>query len=92
MVGTVDGEVVGCARVLEEGEVLRVGRVVLAPAVRGRGLADRLMAAVLDVVGDRPSVLDAQAPLAGWYAGLGYEVTGPEFLEDGIPHVPMRRR
>jgi ElaA protein len=36
-------------------------------------------------------VLDAQSPLAGWYAGFGFEVTGPEFLEDGIPHVPMRR-
>ena len=36
-------------------------------------------------------VLDAQAPLAGWYAAFGFVVDGPEFLEDGIPHVPMRR-
>ena len=91
VVGTLDGAVAGYARVLEEGTHLRVGRVVLARSARGRGLADRLMAAALEVVGDRPSVLDAQAPLAGWYAGLGYQVTGPEFLEDGIPHVPMRR-
>ena len=27
----------------------------------------------------------------GWYATLGFEVDGAEFLEDGIPHVPMRR-
>ena len=37
-------------------------------------------------------MLDAQAPLAGWYAGFGFEVGGEEFLEDGIPHLPMVRR
>ena len=36
-------------------------------------------------------MLDAQSPLAGWYERFGFEVTGPEFLEDGIPHLPMRR-
>ena len=36
-------------------------------------------------------MLDAQSPLAGWYATFGFTVDGPEFLEDGIPHVPMRR-
>ena len=49
------------------------------------------MRAALDVVGDRPSRLDAQTPLAGWYTGFGYRPDGPEFVEDGIPHVPMRR-
>jgi ElaA protein len=49
------------------------------------------MRAALDAIGDRPVVLDAQSPLAGWYASFGFEVTGEEFLDDGIPHVPMRR-
>jgi len=35
--------------------------------------------------------LDAQVPLAGWYATYGYVVVGAEFLDDGIPHVPMAR-
>ncbi len=88
----VDKQVVGCLRLLAEPDgSVRVGRVVLAPAYRGRGLADELMRAALAEIRDRPSVLDAQAPLARWYATFGYEVTGPEFLEDGIPHVPMRR-
>ena len=39
----------------------------------------------------RDIVLDAQSPLAGWYAKFGFSVTGPEFLDDGIPHVDMRR-
>ena len=87
----VDGEPAGYLRVLHDDGTARIGRVLVAPAHRGHGLADRLMAVALDVVGDRVSTLDAQSPLAGWYATYGYVVTGPEFLEDGIPHLPMRR-
>jgi ElaA protein len=36
-------------------------------------------------------VLDAQAYLTAFYTGLGFVACGPEFLDDGIPHVPMRR-
>ena len=48
--------------------------------------------AALVVVGDRPSVLAAQTPLAGWYATFGYVPDGEPFVEDGIPHTPMRRQ
>ncbi|MFZ2013845.1 MAG: GNAT family N-acetyltransferase [Nocardioides sp.] len=85
------GDLLGCARVLDDREVWRIGRVVLAPAARGRGLADGLMEAALQVCQGRDIVLDAQSPLAGWYATFGFSVTGPEFLEDGIPHLPLRR-
>lgn len=87
-----DDAVIGYARVLDEGRHWRIGRVVLASAARGRGLADVLMETALEICPDRDVVLDAQAPLADWYARLGFEVTGPEFLDDGIPHLPMRRR
>ena len=86
-----DERVVGCARVLDDGDAWRIGRVVLDPAVRGRGWGDRLMESALVLCVGRPAVLDAQAPLTGWYATFGFHVDGPEFLEDGIPHVPMRR-
>jgi ElaA protein len=79
-------------RVLTEPDgVRRVGRVVTAPAARGRGLAALLVSDVLDRHGGAPVVLDAQAHVAGWYARFGFTPTGEEFLEDGIPHVPMRR-
>ena len=91
VLGRLDGGLAGYLRVLDDGDVARVGRVLLARPARGQGLADPLMRAALEVVGARDSVLDAQAPLAGWYAGFGYAVSGAEFLEDGIPHVPMRR-
>lgn len=86
---------IGYARVLDDTEVWRIGRVVLARAARGRGLADDLMRAALEhcttADRDRDVVLDAQSPLTSWYAGLGFVVDGEEFLDDGIPHTPMRR-
>ena len=38
------------------------------------------------------ALLISNSPLAGWYSTHGFEVSGPEFLEDGIPHLPMRRK
>lgn len=87
----VSDALVGYARVLDEDAEWRIGRVVLARVGRGRGLADALMRAALTATPGRPVVLDAQAPLAGWYATHGFAVSGPEFLEDNIAHVPMRR-
>jgi ElaA protein len=87
-----DGAVLGCARVLDDGDVWRIGRVALHRTVRGHGWADQVMEATLQVCPDRDIVLDAQAPLAPWYAGFGFEVCGAEFLDDGIPHLPMVRR
>jgi ElaA protein len=43
------------------------------------------------VVGDRDAVLDAQTEAAALYQRFGFEIAGPEFVEDGIPHLPMRR-
>lgn len=68
----------------------RIGRVATATSARGRGLAAVLVEHVAaTTVG--PIVLDAQSHLADWYRRLGYEVDGETFVEDGIPHVPMRR-
>ncbi len=87
-----DGEeLLGCLRVLDDGTHARVGRVVVAPAARGRGLARKLMDVAMTEIGDREVRLDAQTGLAGWYASYGFEVSGPEFVEDGVAHLPMRR-
>ncbi|MDN4163270.1 GNAT family N-acetyltransferase [Nocardioides abyssi] len=86
-----DSSLLGYARVLDDGDVWRIGRVLLDVPARGRGLADVVMTTALSVCRGRDVVLDAQSPLARWYAGFGFTPDGPEFLEDGIPHTPMRR-
>ena len=92
--GDDDGEdvsVVGTLRVLDDGGWARIGRVVVAPSARGRGLAAQLMDEAMATCGDREVRLDAQTGLTAFYEGYGFEVTGPAFDEDGIMHVPMRR-
>ncbi|MGC5050839.1 GNAT family N-acetyltransferase [Micromonospora sp. DT48] len=86
------GAPVAYLRILADpGGVARIGRVVVAPDARGAGHAGRLMTAALAEIGDRPCVLDAQSHLVEFYARHGFTVSGPEYVEDGIPHTPMRR-
>ncbi len=90
--GGEDVAVLACLRVLREpGGKIRVGRVATAASARGRGLSGALMDEAVADHGGSVIVLDAQAHLTGWYARWGFVTDGPAFLEDGIPHVPMRR-
>ena len=87
-----DDRVLGCPRLREDPDgTARIGRICTAASARGRGLAGLLLRAALERVGQRASVLQAQLHLRDWYAGFGYAATGDEYLEDGIPHVDMRR-
>jgi ElaA protein len=70
----------------------RIGRVATATAFRGQGLAAALMSEALDLTAGADVVLDAQTQMAGWYARFGFAVDGPEFVEDGIAHLPMLLR
>jgi ElaA protein len=86
-----DDAVLACLRVLTEpDDVHRIGRVVTAPAARGRGLAAVLIGRALAGVSGAV-VLGAQSHLADWYARFGFVRTGPDYVEDGIPHTPMAR-
>jgi ElaA protein len=89
----VDGAIACYARTLSEpAGSTRIGRVVTAPSSRGRGLARSLIGALVERDGAGVIVLEAQSHLADWYARFGFDVIGDEYLEDGIAHVPMRRR
>ncbi|RBY78987.1 GNAT family N-acetyltransferase [Geodermatophilus sp. TF02-6] len=86
-----DGGVAATIRVLDDGTSRVIGRVATAATHRGRGLAARLIAAGIALCGDVPVTLGAQAHLEGWYERFGFRRSGPGYVEDGIPHVPMRR-
>ena len=85
-------ERVGCLRLLDEGDQARIGRVAVAQSHRGRGVAAALMDRAMELVGERAVRLDAQTGLREWYARYGFAVDGPEFIEDGVAHLPMARR
>ena len=85
------GLLTACLRVLvEPGVGHRIGRVAAAPAVRGTGAAAALMRAAMATL-PGPVVLGAQVGVRGFYERLGFAVAGPQYDEDGIPHVPMLR-
>ena len=84
------GEVAATLRVLDEGDgVARMGRVATAGSARGAGVAAEMLQAAL-AAHRGPVVIDAQTYLEQWYARFGFVRDGAEFVEDGIPHVPMR--
>ena len=90
----VDGtpEPLAYLRLMEESDrTFRIGRVVTGRAARGRGYSRRLVEAALSEVGKADCVLDAQTYIADFYSTFGFVPEGEEFIEDGIPHLRMRR-
>ncbi|MCA1682419.1 MAG: GNAT family N-acetyltransferase [Actinobacteria bacterium] len=87
-------EVVGTCRMLEVDGELRVQRVVVRIDCRRHGVGRALMQAALAAAlaaGARRVGLHAQVVSQAFYASLGFVRDGPTFLEEGIPHVTMRR-
>lgn len=91
------GQVVACLRLLPPsgGELrVRIGRVAVTPAWRKRGMATLMMQKSIERAQSRyPSsgiCLNAQTYLQDFYRSLGFRIVGDEYLEDGIPHVPMQ--
>jgi ElaA protein len=86
-----DGEVASCIRVLEDGTRRAIGRVATARHARGRGLSAALLRHGIELCAGHRIDIGAQAYLEDWYARFGFVRSGPDYLEDGIPHLPMRR-
>jgi ElaA protein len=90
-----DGQAVGCARVLVTGDTGKIGRVCVLPALRGQGIGQALMMAALDALRAHPAVrrakLGSQTHAMGFYERLGFVAEGPEYLDAGIPHRDMVR-
>lgn len=89
-----DGKAVGTLRLLREDTVGKVGRLAVLKEYRGRGVGRELLRWVIrnaPSFGLRKLVLNAQTHAAEFYRKNGFTVCGPEFMEAGIPHVPMER-
>jgi len=85
-----DGTVLSTIRVLENGPDRAIGRVATALPARGRGLSAELVRRGIELCGGRTIDIGAQAYLEGWYSRFGFRRSGPDYVEDGIPHLPMR--
>lgn len=98
------GALGGCLRLaprpgppaLRFGRAVGIGRVALAPQLRGRGLGRMLMDLALrrcrEEYPDRPVALRAQIHLAPFYQSFGFAVTSEPFDDFGVAHLEMRLR
>ena len=87
-----EGKILAYLRCYEQDEhTVRIGRVLTME--RGKGLGRPLMEAGIQAVREHYKAnsvyIEAQCYAIGFYNKFGFEVCGEEFLEDGIPHVPM---
>ncbi len=83
------GEYIGCARLLDSGQI---GRMAVLEAHRGLGVGGLLLKAVVDAAGQQGFerlFLHAQAYAEAFYRKGGFVLCGDPFEEAGITHVPM---
>ncbi len=90
------GELVAYARILPPSAdgLPHIGRVVVHPDHRSKGLSKMIMLACFEAIetryGNRRHAISAQAHLVRMYEGLGYRSTSAAYDWDGIPHVDMQ--
>lgn len=90
-----DGRVVGCCRLLPDGERVKLGRMVVASGRRREGIAAAMLAEAdrqAAALGAALITLSAQTYVVSLYEQAGYEVTSGTFDEVGIEHVRMEKR
>ena len=72
-----------------------IGRVVVEASLRGQGVGHQLVregVARCSALWPKQAIrISAQAHLQRFYRHHGFEATSGEYIDDGIPHVDMRR-
>lgn len=90
-----DGELAGYLRVVPwpAADKVTIGRVAVAPSLRRRGLARRMMGlAIARARRDHPEsivALGAQAYLVRFYESFGFIAISEPYDDGGLPHIDM---
>ena len=86
--------VIGTCRLLFRGRTARLGRLAVEPGSRRRGVGAALLReaaqAARQAAAERIE-LHAQTYALELYEREGYAGRGSEFVEEGIPHLAMRK-
>lgn len=89
LASTSEGTPVGTARLLPDGHI---GRMAVMKAWRGKGIGRAMLQCLLDTAKQNAIAeirLNSQVSAKPFYQRLGFQVSGDEFMEAGIPHVKM---
>lgn len=92
------GKLAAYARLFDAGicyDEVSIGRVIVAQDFRRYGLGKELMRRAIahceTYFAPQPIKIGAQQYLERFYEEFGFVRCGEMYLEDGIPHIPMRR-
>jgi predicted GNAT family N-acyltransferase len=94
VVAVEQGRVIGTCRLLFRGRGARLGRLAVEPDARRRGIGGAILreaARTARESGASEIDLHAQTYAMALYERDGYTPRGEEFIEEGIPHVSMRK-
>lgn len=98
LMGFQEAKLVSYTRLVPPGVIypeISIGRVVTSPAVRRGGAGKLLMQKSIEfcyeLFGAHPIKIGAQLYLQKFYESLGFRQISDTYLEDGIPHVYMRK-
>ena len=88
-----NGKVLAYLRAYPAGEgIAKVGRVL--SVTHGMGWGTKLMTEAIPHIKTKLAcqkiIVHAQKQAQGFYEKLGFIVTSPDYLEEGIPHVTMK--
>ncbi|HEU4497591.1 MAG TPA: GNAT family N-acetyltransferase [Flavobacterium sp.] len=99
VIGTYNGQVAAYCRIFKPGDYYdqeaSIGRVAVKEAFRdkkwGHDLIREAILAIETHFGESRITISAQLYLKKFYESHGFITAGGEYLEDGIPHIEMKR-
>jgi predicted GNAT family N-acyltransferase len=88
----VDEAPAGTGRIWHDGKEFRIGRLAVRKQYRGQGIGDLALRLLLYKAfnsGAEKLFINAQTYLTGFYNKFGFKECGEEFMDAGMPHIPM---
>jgi len=92
-------ELVAYCRLFKKGDYFEeacIGRVVVSPKYRKYGyghlLMDKAIGLMESLLDEKEITISAQLYLKEFYESHGFIKTSESYLEDGIPHIQMKRK
>ena len=92
VIGLHDNIVIGCGRIVFEGNEAKIGRVAVRKDYRNKRAGYQLMIKMMDISKDKGVKiisLHSQVQVVPFYEKLGFKKEGEIFLDAGIEHINM---
>ena len=98
VLGYLNQELIACSRIFAPGDYFKeasIGRVIVSPQHRANKYGHDLMRVSIEAVEQNfqtsKITISAQEYLKKFYESHGFTQTNESYLEDGIPHIEMKK-